>query len=103
MNNYGEYDGLETARSTERAAWQLFCDGRPGGESSGEVGARAERVIDGPGPTRREVFDFLERALSAGAGCTLPEAGVTGSQISSAENGKRKRRIRESRFDLGPK
>jgi hypothetical protein len=101
--NYGEYDGLETAGAAERPAWQLFCDGRPGWESSGEVEAWADRVVDGSGPTRREVFDFLERALSAGGGCNLPEAGIPGTQIFSAENGNRKCRIRQSRFDLGPK
>ena len=92
--NYGEYDGLETAGAAERPAWQLFCDGRPGGESSGEAAARADRVVDGTGPTRREVFDFLERALSAGAGCPLPEAGISGKQIFSAE--KRQAQVQNS-------
>jgi probable phosphoglycerate mutase len=44
--NYGEYEGL---RSDEilavRPDWDLFCDGCPGGESPGEVSARAERVV----------------------------------------------------------
>jgi len=98
--NYSEYEALETAGSRERPAWQLFCDGRPGGESSGEVEAWADRVVESAVTTRREVFDFLERALSAGGGCNLPEAGISGTQIFSAENGNRKRRIRQSRFDL---
>jgi probable phosphoglycerate mutase len=44
--NYGEYEGLRTAEiRTNRPGWQLFRDGCPGGESPGEVGARADRVV----------------------------------------------------------
>jgi broad specificity phosphatase PhoE len=88
--NYGEYDGLETADfHAERPASQPFCDGRPGGESAGEVGAPADRAVDGAGPTRRDVFDFLERALAAGAGWTV--GGMSGRQMVPAEHGKRER------------
>jgi len=45
--NYGEYEGLRTAEiHAKRPGWQLFRDGCPGGESPGEVGVRADRVID---------------------------------------------------------
>ena len=44
--NYGEYEGrLTTDIHSERPDWQLFRDGCPGGESSNEVGARADRVV----------------------------------------------------------
>jgi probable phosphoglycerate mutase len=44
--DYGEYEGRLTADiHKERRDWQLFRDGRPGGESPEEVGARADRVI----------------------------------------------------------
>jgi broad specificity phosphatase PhoE len=45
--NYGEYEGLRTAEiHAKRPDWQLFRDGCPGGESPGEVGARADRVVN---------------------------------------------------------
>lgn len=44
--NYGDYEGRRTADiHVERPDWQLFRDGCPGGESPGQVGARADRVI----------------------------------------------------------
>ena len=44
--NYGEYEGrTATDIHRERPDWQVFLDGCPGGESPGEVGARADRVV----------------------------------------------------------
>src|ERR1041385_7877152 len=44
--NYGEYEGRRSEEiHAERPDWQLFRDGAPGGESPGQVGARADRVI----------------------------------------------------------
>ena len=44
--DYGEYEGLTTAEIRERRhGWVLWRDGCPGGESAGDVGARADRVI----------------------------------------------------------
>jgi probable phosphoglycerate mutase len=44
--NYGEYEGLRTEEiHTKRPGWELFRDGCPGGDSLGEVEARADRVI----------------------------------------------------------
>ncbi|MEO5657081.1 MAG: histidine phosphatase family protein [Nitrospiria bacterium] len=44
--DYGAYEGRRTAEiRTERPGWRLFEDGCPGGETLGEVGARADRVI----------------------------------------------------------
>jgi probable phosphoglycerate mutase len=44
--NYGEYEGRRTAEIlANRPDWQLFRDGCPGGESPGQVGARADRMV----------------------------------------------------------
>ena len=44
--NYGEYEGRRTADIlVDRPGWQLFRDGCPGGESPGQVGARADRMV----------------------------------------------------------
>ena len=44
--DYGEYEGLRTAEiRTQRADWQLFRDGCPGGESPQQVATRADRVV----------------------------------------------------------
>ncbi|HSY42397.1 MAG TPA: histidine phosphatase family protein [Candidatus Acidoferrum sp.] len=45
--NYGDYEGRRTAEiHAERPDWQLFRDGCPGGESPGQIGARADKVVD---------------------------------------------------------
>jgi probable phosphoglycerate mutase len=44
--DYGEYEGRTTPEiRTERPGWSLWSDGVVGGETSAEVGARADRVI----------------------------------------------------------
>src|SRR5216110_3859390 len=44
--DYGEYEGRRTADILkERPDWELFRDGCPGGESPGQVGTRADRVV----------------------------------------------------------
>jgi broad specificity phosphatase PhoE len=44
--NYGAYEGRTTADiHAERADWDLFRDGCPGGESPDQIGARADRVV----------------------------------------------------------
>ena len=44
--NYGQYEGRTTAEiRAERARWQLFQDGCPGGESPEQVADRADRVV----------------------------------------------------------
>lgn len=44
--NYGAYEGRRTVEiHKERPDWQLFRDGCPGGESPGQVAARADRVV----------------------------------------------------------
>jgi probable phosphoglycerate mutase len=56
--DYGEYEGLTTPEIwVGRPDWNLWRDGCPGGESPGQVGGRADRV--------------LERALAAGGDVLL--------------------------------
>ena len=44
--NYGDYEGRRTADiRKERPGWNLFRDGCPNGETAGQIGARADRVI----------------------------------------------------------
>jgi broad specificity phosphatase PhoE len=44
--NYGDYEGRRTKDiHVERPDWKLFRDGCPGGESTADVGARADRVV----------------------------------------------------------
>ena len=44
--DYGDYEGLRTAEiHAKRPDWQLFRDGCPRGESPGQVGARADRIV----------------------------------------------------------
>jgi broad specificity phosphatase PhoE len=44
--NYGDYEGRRTVDiHRERPDWKIFRDGCPGGESPGQVGARADHAI----------------------------------------------------------
>jgi broad specificity phosphatase PhoE len=44
--NYGEYEGCTTEQiRAEVPGWTIFRDGAPGGETSDQVAARADRVI----------------------------------------------------------
>jgi len=44
--NYGEYEGLTSAEIlAKRPDWELFRDGCPGGETTSQVVARADRVV----------------------------------------------------------
>ena len=44
--DYGEYEGVTTAAIHEtRPGWVLWRDGCPGGESPGDVGERADRLL----------------------------------------------------------
>ena len=45
--DYGEYEGLTTPQIRElRPGWNLWRDGCPGGESSADVGARVDPVVE---------------------------------------------------------
>jgi broad specificity phosphatase PhoE len=44
--NYGDYEGRRSVEiHAQRPDWQLFRDGCPGGESPGQIGARADKVV----------------------------------------------------------
>ena len=44
--DYGDYEGLTSAQIREqRPDWSLWRDGCPGGESPGQIGARADRLL----------------------------------------------------------
>jgi broad specificity phosphatase PhoE len=44
--DYGDYEGATTAEiHLQRPGWNLWRDGCPGGETPGDVGARADRLI----------------------------------------------------------
>lgn len=44
--DYGDYEGLTSAQVlSKNPGWTLWDDGAPGGESPGEVGSRADRVV----------------------------------------------------------
>jgi len=44
--DYGRYEGLLNVEILkERPGWRLFRDGCPGGETPGQVAARADRVV----------------------------------------------------------
>lgn len=78
--NYGEYEGLRTAQiRAKRPGWELFRDGCPGGESPGEVGARADRLIDRARAVKGDVLIFSSghflRALTARWLGLEPQAG----------------------------
>jgi broad specificity phosphatase PhoE len=45
--DYGKYEGLTTAEiRAQRPGWTLFRDGVPDGETPGDVGRRADRVVE---------------------------------------------------------
>ena len=78
--NYGEYEGLRTAEiHAKRPGWELFRDGCPGGESAGDVGARADRMVDRVRAVQQDVLIFSSghflRVLAARWLGLEPEAG----------------------------
>jgi broad specificity phosphatase PhoE len=57
--HYGNYEGRRTNQiHTEHPDWQLFRDGCPGGESPGEVGARANNILDRVRAIKGDVLIF---------------------------------------------
>ena len=57
--DYGQYEGrTSTDIEKKTPGWQLFRDGCPGGESSEQVGARADRVVNRVRAVRGDVLIF---------------------------------------------
>jgi probable phosphoglycerate mutase len=57
--NYGDYEGRHSVEiHAERPDWNLFHDGCPGGETPGQVGARADRVLQQLRPFRGDILIF---------------------------------------------
>ena len=57
--DYGQYEGRRSAEiHAERPDWQLFRDGCPGGESPGQIGARADRVVGRVRAVKGDVLIF---------------------------------------------
>jgi probable phosphoglycerate mutase len=78
--NYGDYEGRRSAEiHAERPEWNLFRDGCPGGETPGQVGARAERILGQIRPTQGDILLFSSghflRVLAARWLGLEPEAG----------------------------
>jgi broad specificity phosphatase PhoE len=79
--DYGEYEGITTARiREERPGWTLWRDGCPGGESADDVGRRVDRVIASLEGTEGDVAVFAHghvlRVLAARWVGLDPEAGA---------------------------
>lgn len=57
--DYGQYEGRRTAEiHAQRPQWDLFRDGCPGGESPGQVAARADNVLSRVRAVRANVLLF---------------------------------------------
>jgi broad specificity phosphatase PhoE len=79
--DYGEYEGITTARiREERPGWNLWRDGCPGGETAAEVGRRVDRVIASLDGAEGDVALFAHghvlRVLAARWTGLAPEAGA---------------------------
>lgn len=67
---YGEYEGVTTKEIHKtRPDWDLWRDGNPGGETLGQVAARADRVIERIRAAHGDVLCFghghMSRVLAA--------------------------------------
>ena len=73
--DYGQYEGRRTAEiHAERPDWQLFRDGCPGGESPGQIGARA-------GCARSKVTCWFFRA-GISCECSPPAGSVSTRRVA---------------------
>src|SRR5271157_3785023 len=62
--DYGRYEGLLNVEILkERPGWRLFRDGCPGGETPGQVAARADRVVKRARAAAGDVLLFSSRDL----------------------------------------
>ncbi len=64
--DYGEYEGQSSSDIVaDRAGWNVFADGCPGGESPDQVSLRADRVIARCGSADGEAALFTHGAFSS--------------------------------------
>ena len=80
--DYGEYDGRTAAQiRQQRPGWTPWHDGFPGGETLGEVAARAARVVagvrDAPGDVALFAHGHILRVIAA---CWLEQPPVEASR-----------------------
>jgi len=79
--DYGQYEGRRTGEiHAERPDWQLFLDGRPGGESPHQIGARADRVVGRVRAIKGDVLVCSSRhflRIPAGSVSTGRVAGIS--------------------------
>jgi broad specificity phosphatase PhoE len=79
--DYGDYEGLTTARIRElRPGWNLWRDGCPGGESAADVGARLDPIVTELKASDEDVAVFAHghslRVLAARWVELAPEGGA---------------------------
>ena len=80
--DYGDYEGLCTAEIHKaRPAWNLFCDGCPGGEMPAQVSERADRLL-----ARLQVLDGSIALFTHGHFGRVLAARWVGLPLSSARN-----------------
>jgi broad specificity phosphatase PhoE len=81
--DYGQYEGLTSAQiHAKRPDWQLFRDGCPGGESPGQVAARADSMIGQVRPLGTDVLLFSSgHFLRVLAACWLGLGAVGGKYL----------------------
>jgi probable phosphoglycerate mutase len=78
--DYGDYEGLRTAEILQgRPGWNIFEDGCPHGESSGQVSERADRFI-----TRLRALEGNVAAFSHGHFCRVLAARWIGLPVTEA-------------------
>ena len=74
--DYGHYEGRRTAEiHAQRPDWQLFRDGCPGGESPGQIGARADRVVSRVRAVKGDVLLFSSGPAGARRSLARPRRG----------------------------
>ena len=76
--DYGRYEGLTSREIHEQDPdWELFKDGSPGGETPGEIYARAQRFLDlAAGRAHRRVIAFAHGHFLRAVGVAWIKADI---------------------------
>ena len=97
--DYGAYEGmLSSDIRRERPGWNVYRDGCPGGESAGEVAARADRLIRRLLALRGDVALFSPWAVRLQPGGPLDRAACDGWAAPATRPGV----VRRSRLQPEP-